>query len=309
MQFFYEANTSKRKEYLKSKYNNNKRLNVVSAEDYSIPVNQNIRYGVKQKFARAIDRFGLPMSDEFEMGDNIYSSNDSNITQRVDFWNNHIKDYIINKVVDKIDPCKGKYSDWILSRFLDEQNMGEYGYWILIKEDGESVLRPLLQKYDRHKDRIRKAIGNRNISLNWENINSFKSISSFYIFTDNLPEVFVEDMEEDIKKQARKEVDKIQESENWLVLIPKTELAARVYGMGTRWCTASKEHSRFDYYNEMGPLYILINKKTNEKFQFHWESGQFMDATNQGIDYRKFYTDNTELQPLLAEIAYNKKNK
>lgn len=84
----------------------------------------------------------------------------------------------------------------------------------------------------------------------------------------------------DAIRRIKQDVEKVYEDSDWLILIPKTEEAAKYYGKGTRWCTAATNNNMFQYYNEDGPLYININKKTNEKYQFHFESEQFMDSSD-----------------------------
>lgn len=73
------------------------------------------------------------------------------------------------------------------------------------------------------------------------------------------------------------------EDDKWLIIIPHTEEAACYYGANTRWCTAAKEDNMFDYYNNDGPLYINIYKPKNRKYQFHFESSQFMDEEDEPI--------------------------
>jgi len=82
------------------------------------------------------------------------------------------------------------------------------------------------------------------------------------------------------------------------VVIPKTVAAAQFFGKGTRWCTASKDDNRFAYYNKKGPLYIVMLKGTNAKYQFHWESDQFMDTKDEGINPNKL----AEKYPILWKI-------
>ena len=50
-------------------------------------------------------------------------------------------------------------------------------------------------------------------------------------------------------------------------------------GSGTEWCTADSRASYFERYIKDGPLYIFDNGK-GEKYQFHFESGQFMDKND-----------------------------
>jgi hypothetical protein len=37
----------------------------------------------------------------------------------------------------------------------------------------------------------------------------------------------------------------------------------------------------FGSYNNQGPLYIVLIKPENARYQFHWESNQFMDERDQ----------------------------
>lgn len=46
-------------------------------------------------------------------------------------------------------------------------------------------------------------------------------------------------------------------------------------GSGTEWCTADERASYFEDYIDQGPLYIFT--KGSEKYQFHYETNQFMD--------------------------------
>jgi ribosomal protein S18 len=55
--------------------------------------------------------------------------------------------------------------------------------------------------------------------------------------------------------------------------------AAIDYGRNTSWCTASDQHNAFDNYKD--DLYIIMYK--NRKWQFHYESGQFMDERDRAI--------------------------
>jgi hypothetical protein len=58
-------------------------------------------------------------------------------------------------------------------------------------------------------------------------------------------------------------------------------------GVTNRWCTAwDGDQSRFDYYAKQGPLFIIIPAQRtddNEKYQFHFETKQFMDYQDHQI--------------------------
>ena len=85
------------------------------------------------------------------------------------------------------------------------------------------------------------------------------------------------------KAQLKQGAEKVLETENVLVIWPQTKKAAQYYGSGTRWCTSSRNHNMFSYYNKKGPLYIIIDKKTNEKFQIHFEKREIRDAEDKSV--------------------------
>jgi hypothetical protein len=66
--------------------------------------------------------------------------------------------------------------------------------------------------------------------------------------------------------------------------VPETEAASCELGRGTRWCTAAQNRNMFSYYTKDGPLYVWFDRKEKAKYQFHFESFQFMDAQDRPID-------------------------
>jgi hypothetical protein len=55
-------------------------------------------------------------------------------------------------------------------------------------------------------------------------------------------------------------------------------------GSGTEWCTATgKTRQHFDTYIDQGPLFIFIKKGSDEKYQFSYESSQFMDKNDNPV--------------------------
>ena len=56
-------------------------------------------------------------------------------------------------------------------------------------------------------------------------------------------------------------------------------------GSGTDWCTATgRTDSFFQDYISQGDIYVIISKSDpKEKYQFHYETGQFMDSGDRGI--------------------------
>lgn len=69
-----------------------------------------------------------------------------------------------------------------------------------------------------------------------------------------------------IDKEFQKQVVKIYEDEEWLVIKPLSWVASKKYGANTKWCTASEyEHDYFYRYAKRGILIYSMNKKTGNK--------------------------------------------
>lgn len=91
------------------------------------------------------------------------------------------------------------------------------------------------------------------------------------------------------------------------VVEPHTEKASCFFGINTKWCTAGKNRNAFDSYNARGPLYIVLIKKTNERYQFHWKTKQFMDEQDRSINPNELGEKYPVLYDIFTPIA-NKNN-
>ena len=64
----------------------------------------------------------------------------------------------------------------------------------------------------------------------------------------------------------------------WFITGVHNKGAACELGKGTDWCTAAPGLDYFgQYYDQDDPLFFFEDKKTGERFQFHYGSAQFMD--------------------------------
>jgi hypothetical protein len=110
---------------------------------------------------------------------------------------------------------------------------------------------------------------------------------------ENLVEQFAEaktGKQEKAEEKAKlyKEIETFYSGPEGKILIPKTEEASCFLGRGTKWCTAATESENyFDYYNTSGSLYIILTSD-GSKFQFHFENGEFTDASDESFDLVKF---------------------
>jgi hypothetical protein len=94
--------------------------------------------------------------------------------------------------------------------------------------------------------------------------------------------------EQDAAKTVDKgEAETVFENEAVRIIVPKNEAASCYYGQGTRWCTAGRDNNMYDRYARDGDLYILLPKQPKydgEKYQLHFQSGQFMDEGDNSVE-------------------------
>jgi hypothetical protein len=83
-------------------------------------------------------------------------------------------------------------------------------------------------------------------------------------------------------QDVSKEVDKLYEDDEWLLLHPKTYKASCKYGKNTRWCTTMNT----EMYRKYPGLLIIINKKNNEKYQTDAKSEMFNDEMDKLVDFQ-----------------------
>jgi hypothetical protein len=113
-----------------------------------------------------------------------------------------------------------------------------------------------------------------------------------------------------LKILSKEEFKVLHNGENWYIFQPLTERASCYLGVNTEWCTTwgpyslNKKHkdrgNMFSRYSPQGPLFIMIDKKNpDHKYQFHFESNQYMDRDDKRIDVSEFIT-----KPENKEIFY-----
>lgn len=91
------------------------------------------------------------------------------------------------------------------------------------------------------------------------------------------------------QKLLEREVQKIVETEDWLVIRPLTIESSLTYGSGTKWCTASRHNREYFYrYSRNGVLCYAISKVDGDKFGIYYdmESNDFSlwNAPDKRID-------------------------
>ena len=163
---------------------------------------------------------------------------------------------------------------------VEKDKMGKYSKWLLNLYKRKTMQLEDLYKAEEYLETFEKYINR----IQNKDINKYRSLADLY----NVIRGFIDSDEptsrNDAIRRIKKDAKKVFEDDTWLVVVPETEEAACYYGKNTQWCTAAeKSRNMFDSYNNSGNLYININKKTNEKYQFHFENEEFKDETDEDI--------------------------
>ena len=98
----------------------------------------------------------------------------------------------------------------------------------------------------------------------------------------------------------------LMSGEKWIIYTPTTEKGAAYLGHGTQWCTAWGPYSTNDQYkgrsnhfsqhNNKGSLYVIVKRdEPTQKFQFHFETKQFMNPADRGISTSDFFNKHREV--------------
>jgi len=138
-------------------------------------------------------------------------------------------------------------------------------------------------------------------------INKISDISDIYNLVKKYIETDVQDLSGVMKSLSPEDYKVLMDGKEWHILQPLTEKGACYLGINTQWCTSwgpyslNKSHQeRKNYFNNhhnRGILYIIINKiNTEEKYQFHFESEQFMNASDRRINTGEFFDRSDEVR-------------
>ena len=189
-----------------------------------------------------------------------------------------------------------------------KDKLGTYGKWLLSlfnsgKLTNEGHVNDLLKRFESVKNNLKQRDIMRYKSLEevddmLNNEDSYKDLSK----RQELRQVQKAVHKTDVNKEA----SKVFEDSKWEVWVPHTYNASCKLGRGTTWCTASTESDY--YYNRYkqqygGEYYILINKQNpEEKYQFHFESNQFMDADDNPVDVGHIIGDDEKLKQFFYEL-------
>jgi len=103
------------------------------------------------------------------------------------------------------------------------------------------------------------------VELNERNLIKNNNLSTYKSFDDIRLQISLAELSL-IDKDVEKQVLKIFESPEWLVLKPLSWNSSKKYGANTRWCTSSEQEPDYFYkYAKKGILIYAINKFSGDK--------------------------------------------
>ena len=103
------------------------------------------------------------------------------------------------------------------------------------------------------------------ISLNEKKLIENNDLTTYKTFDEIELQISLSSLKT-IDKELTKQVLKLYETDEWLIVKPLSYQASLKYGASTKWCTASKDSPDYYFrYSRRGILIYCINKKTGNK--------------------------------------------
>jgi hypothetical protein len=129
------------------------------------------------------------------------------------------------------------------------------------------------------------------IDLNEKKLIENNDLTTYKTFNELELQISLSNLK-NIDKEMTKQVQKLYETDEWLLVKPLSYQASLKYGASTKWCTASKDNAEYYFrYSKRGILIYSINKKTGNKvagFKSVDENSEpetsFWNITDQRID-------------------------
>ena len=199
----------------------------------------------------------------------------------------------------------GTYGKWILGLYNNfMKDKIAYEKWEEQKRNGMDYPPPAKKSQEQAEDFEKLP----NLLLDFDNIkqkaklniNNIKSIAQLYQAIESVKSQGISTNKkvqrgiELFKKSVEKGGKVVFKDNKWAVLVPETFESSKVFGEDTNWCTTASSGNYYNYYLKKygGKYFINLDLETGDLYQFHFESEQFMDSSDNPIilvDYvRKF---------------------
>jgi hypothetical protein len=191
----------------------------------------------------------------------------------------------------------GRIKDTTFQSILDAaQNDSAFATWLTSRVVGSRKAKPIIKIEDIPKYKSYLSVFKRNKNkYPLKDINMIKSqydLNDFIVVSRDIADAEGEDIssQKGVSKADKYAQLKMGEVGGYEIFkFPKG--AEDLYGAscdlgsGTAWCTATGQTDTwFKDYIKDGPIYVIINKSDpKDKYQFHYESNQFMDKNDLDI--------------------------
>lgn len=212
-----------------------------------------------------------------------------------EIYNSHYKDisYDVFKQIVLSDPNTQRSGDEI-------KKIGKYGKLLLTMYKRKNLKIEDLPKATEYLTYVYK----HQVSLD---VNKIKNLVGLYDIVKKYYTKDAKDINTVLKALSPEEYKKVHQDDNWTIFVPLNEKAACYLGVNTEWCTAwgsqslnpeyKDRESRYGFHNQKGPLYIIFNNSNlNEKYQFHFETNQYMDVNDKRINTGDFLSKNSGIK-------------
>ena len=186
---------------------------------------------------------------------------------------------VFSIIVEGVD---GKIMDEYLKIYLD----GQLGSTNSIENKG---------RYKDAQENLKKLRENKQF-LNLEVPTTFRSLTELENYIESNEANFIKIAEKNqsklktsekqkaLKEEGEAYVELILDTPNVIIYHPTTEAGSKFYGRNTKWCTSGNEDNRFCYYNNQGPLYIIVPKSDPiNKYQLHFETESLMNSADDPV--------------------------
>lgn len=212
-----------------------------------------------------------------------------------EIYNSYYKDipFDVFKKIVLSDPNTGRSGNEI-------KKIGKYGKLLLTMYKRNNLKIEDLPKATEYLSYVYK----HQVSLD---VNKIKNLSDLYEIVKKYYTKEAKDLSTVLKALSPEDYKKVYQDDNWTIFVPLNEKAACYLGVNTEWCTAwgsqslnpayKDRESRFGFHSQKGPLYIIINNSNlNEKYQFHFETNQYMDVNDKTINTGDFLSKNSGIK-------------
>lgn len=187
-----------------------------------------------------------------------------------------VQDWAVKKIVEMCEEHDPTSKKAFVPHILRWWVIG-YGQGGLRRlEDLSRVTEPL-KTYVKFKNRLS--------GINLKTI-TFRKFEEIMDETAQVPSGSEEDKAIERGFYERGEAELLLNDDQIKVVTPKTMEAAQYFGKNTKWCTSAKTDNRFASYNRHGPLYIILFKEHNVRWQFHFDRGEYMDEADDDVLFR-----------------------